>query len=476
LIGCPATITCPPQTLAFGCPKTITCPPHTIPFLHCPPIRSRFPWTCPITMRPPCLTITAPINTLACPDPQVGGGGRPAPGLAAMGGAEAFAANAQAQPLRPIPPSLICPVTTTSPQCRTLGIACIPTAAWLCHTKFNCPSAHQICQSWLGCPTQLCPTTNQICQPTRTCPSAVDACPTRFGCGPLTINQGGIGGGGVAQGGQEMFGAQAQAQDPNIVGPTGWLGCQTTIGHTGWLGCHPPVGPTGWLGCGAAQGGQEMFGAQAQAQDPNIVGPTGWLGCQTTIGHTGWLGCPPPIGHTGWLGCPPPIGPTGWLGCPPPVGPTGWLGCGAAQGGQEMFGAQAQAQGPEVASVICATSLPPCPGGVDAQAPALRPIQPTLTCPITATNPQCRTLGIACRPTAAWLCHTKFNCPSVHHICQTWICTQFCPTNSPACHVTRFCPSAVDACPSALGCPWTIDQGWTINPGWGGGGGPVFGG
>jgi hypothetical protein len=70
LIGCPATITCPPQTLAFGCPKTITCPPHTIPFLHCPPIRSRFPWTCPITMRPPCLTITAPINTLACPDPR----------------------------------------------------------------------------------------------------------------------------------------------------------------------------------------------------------------------------------------------------------------------------------------------------------------------------------------------------------------------------------------------------------------------
>lgn len=219
---CPSLrIPCPPVTI-----NTVTCPSR---FTPCPPQTGL---RCPVSQIAIC-NIThqgCQVMSAACGINPAGGGGQ-------QFAAEAFAAKpagagaAIAPTFSPVAcysvPAL-CPATVV--QCPTFnfaqcpsvfvqacqtgtGLRCPTHAPLLCPipTRFNCPSLSIPCQTRFG-----------TCETLGACPSAVDACPTRFGCESLAgcfqtqacgVSQacgGGFPGGGFGGGGGQQFAAVHQ--------------------------------------------------------------------------------------------------------------------------------------------------------------------------------------------------------------------------------------------------------------------------
>jgi len=319
-----------------------------------------------------------------------GGGGAAAAGGGMVGGPNPAAAF---QPIRTYincpsrlvlcRPSVVTICASLPGLCRTIGIACYPSAAIPC--------------------------------PTRICPSAVDACPSApGGCDPWTIYQqtgtivqqpdfGGVAGGGglgfdpgIAAGGFVGGPNPAALAIPRtIIGP-----CQSLLS---W--CRPSVLTI----CITRQSFcQQQVSAAVICQTricPSAVDacPSAPGGCDpwTIYQQTGTIVQQPDFGGVagGGLGFDPGMAAGGFVGAPGP-------GAGAAgpyRPIRTIFNCPTQAVWCRPSQVtICASSYVIC-----------RP-----------------TIGIACVPSAAWICQT------------------------------RICPSAVDACPSAPGgCdPWTIYQ------------------
>lgn len=220
-------IECPMLTRDFRCITVVRCPTQD---LRC---RASAVAICTDT-RAGCQ-----VGSLACGVDLPGGGQQIAPNIApAPGGIGGLGGGAVA-----IRPTLICPSQALVCQsqfihCRTRNIIqCYPTFFVICNPTPFCPTQSPGCGASLTVP---CHTQFGSCETIGACPSAVDACPSRFGCETQAgcfesqvcgvsqacgVSQGCFPGGGVGGGG----GAQAFAVQPTPPQPIGGVGIRPTL-------------------------------------------------------------------------------------------------------------------------------------------------------------------------------------------------------------------------------------------------------
>ncbi|MET0646828.1 MAG: hypothetical protein ABW208_09425 [Pyrinomonadaceae bacterium] len=251
-------------TTRSGCvSRIVRCP--SVSF-NCPSVSFR----CPTRGEPRCVA----SRTFICPDTQAGCqfesaacGFDPAGGGVVQQGQADIAAGPGVGGAVALPPTRFCPSRLTI--CPTQPILCRTRDPWRCP-----PTWYFICQpTQYNCPTlpNGCPGYTQFgsCETFGGCPSAVDACPTRFGCesqagcyesvacqsqgcfpGGGGFEQGGgggaAGGGGIAGGagggaaGAQGFKAEALAAYP----PTNTPACSTQICWPGEYGAAAAIPQT----------------------------------------------------------------------------------------------------------------------------------------------------------------------------------------------------------------------------------------
>jgi len=313
-LGCPNTVSCPPQALGGqpptgeACFGTVHCPTHQPHCLIGPTgtqgcgqggLGAVGPTGTQGCTQPGHCAVQTSWHTCACPIGPTGTQGCGQAGPAAVGPTGTMGCTQTCWPQQGVGHTGTMGCTQTCwPQQGTVATVC---------TQVGCPIGPTGTQGCIGAEAAVGypgnPTASTrcfICPPITLDPTSATRC---FICPPLEAGGG--------------FAAAAQAAP---LGPTGTQGCTQPghcVGQTGWHTCACPPGYTGWLGCVGAEaaGGQQSTAATLCTRVSPCVGHTGWHTCACPIGPTGTQGC---VGAQAAIGWPTdPTASTRCFFCPP---------------------------------------------------------------------------------------------------------------------------------------------------------------